>query len=137
MMLCFVSSSILLAALAYIKLLHVRTIAHYLFVLFYCSSLWHWWIQDSCSIQKEALCDKSQQLEAIIVIISCSTCCLVGPVKATWVCASFDSNLVIISCSTCCLIGPVKATWVCASFDSNLFITSCSTCCLDCYQAGP
>ena len=39
-----------------------------------------------------------------IVIISCSTCCLVGPVKATWICASFDSNLVIISCSTCCLI---------------------------------
>ena len=37
------------------------------------------------------------------VIISCSTCCLFGPVKATWVCASFDSNLVIISCSTCCL----------------------------------
>ena len=31
-----------------------------------------------------------------------------------------ESNLVIISCSTCCLIGPVKATWVCASFDSNL-----------------
>ena len=41
-----------------------------------------------------------------IVIISCSTCCLVGPVKATWVCASFDSNIVIISCSTCCLVGP-------------------------------
>ena len=47
-----------------------------------------------------------------LVIISCSTCCLVGPVKATWVCASFDSNLVIISCSTCCLVGPVKTTWV-------------------------
>ena len=31
-----------------------------------------------------------------IVIISYSTCCLVEPVKATWVCASFDSNLVII-----------------------------------------
>ena len=44
-----------------------------------------------------------------LVIISCSTCCLVEPVKATWVCASFDSNLVIISCSTCCLVGPVKA----------------------------
>ena len=44
-----------------------------------------------------------------LVIISCSTCCLVGSVKATWVCASFDSNLVIISCSTCCLVGPVKA----------------------------
>ena len=27
-------------------------------------------------------------------------------------------NLVIISCSTCCLVGPVKVTWVCASFDS-------------------
>ena len=39
----------------------------------------------------------------LIVIINCSTCCLVGPVKATWVCASFNSNLVIISCSTCCL----------------------------------
>ena len=47
------------------------------------------------------------------MIISCSTCCLVGLVKATWVCASFDSNLDIISCSTCCLVGPVKATWVC------------------------
>ena len=47
-----------------------------------------------------------------LVIISCSTCCLVGPAKATWVCASFNSNLVIISCSTCCLVGPVKATWV-------------------------
>ena len=33
-----------------------------------------------------------------LVIISCSTCCLVGLVKATWVGASFDSNLVIISC---------------------------------------
>ena len=30
-----------------------------------------------------------------LVIISCSTCCLVRAVKATWVCASFDSNLVI------------------------------------------
>ena len=57
---------------------------------------------------------------ANLVIISRSTCCLVGPVKATWICASFDSNLVIISCSTCCLVGQVKATWVCASFDSNL-----------------
>ena len=62
-----------------------------------------------------------------IVIISCSPCCLVGPIKATWVCASFDSNLVIISCSTCCLVGPIKASWVCASFDSNLVIISCST----------
>ena len=35
-----------------------------------------------------------------LAIISCSTCCLVGLVKATWVCASFDSNLVIISCRT-------------------------------------
>ena len=60
-----------------------------------------------------------------LVIISSSTCCLVGLVKAIWVCASFDSNLVIISCSTCCLVGPVKATWVCASFDSNLVIISC------------
>ena len=34
-------------------------------------------------------------------------------------------NLVIISCSTCCLFGPVKATWVCAIFDSNLVIISC------------
>ena len=58
-----------------------------------------------------------RQQDINLVIISCSTCCLVGPVKATWVCASFDSNLVIISCSTCCLVGPVKATWVCASFD--------------------
>ena len=66
----------------------------------------------------------------IQVIISCSTCSLVGPVRATWVCASFNSNQVIISCSTCCLVGPVKATWVCASFDSNLVIISCSTCCL-------
>ena len=33
-----------------------------------------------------------------LVIISCSTCYLVGPVKATWVSASFNSNLVIISC---------------------------------------
>ena len=57
---------------------------------------------------------------ANLVIISRSTCCLVGPVKATWVCASFDANLVIISYSTCCLVGQVKATWVCASFDSNL-----------------
>ena len=65
-----------------------------------------------------------------LVIISCSTYCLVRPVKATWVCASFDSNLVIISCSACCLVGPVKATWVCAGFDSNLVIISCSACCL-------
>ena len=65
-----------------------------------------------------------------LVIISCSTCCLVGLVKATWVCASVGSNLVIISSSTCCLVGPVKATWICASFDSNLVIISCSTCCL-------
>ena len=44
------------------------------------------------------------QLESLLWTyhISCSTCCLVGPVKATWVCASFDSNLVIISCSKYC-----------------------------------
>ena len=65
-----------------------------------------------------------------IAIISCSSCCLVGPVKATWACASFDSNLVTMSCSTYCLARPAKATWVCASFCSNLFIISCSTCCL-------
>ena len=51
-----------------------------------------------------------------LVIISCSTCCLVGLVKITWVCGSFDFNLVIISCSACCHVGPVKATWVSASF---------------------
>ena len=28
-------------------------------------------------------------------------------------------NIVIISCRTCCLVGPIKATWVCASFDSK------------------
>ena len=32
-------------------------------------------------------------------------------------CASFDSNLVIISCSTCGLVGSVKVTWACASFE--------------------
>ena len=35
------------------------------------------------------------------VIISCSTCCLVGLIRATWICASFNSIQVIISCSTC------------------------------------
>ena len=64
------------------------------------------------------------------VIISCSTCCLFGPVRATWVCASFNSNQVIISCSTCWLLGQVRAKWVCASFKSNQVIISCSTCCL-------
>ena len=64
-----------------------------------------------------------------LVIISCSTCCLVGLVKTTWVCGSFDFNLVIISCSTCCLVGLVKITWVCGSFDFNLVIISCSACC--------
>ena len=34
-----------------------------------------------------------------------------------YICRQQDINLVIISCSTCCLVGPVKATWVCASFD--------------------
>ena len=34
-----------------------------------------------------------------------------------YICSQQDINLVIISCSTCCLVGPVKATWVCASFD--------------------
>ena len=50
------------------------------------------------------------QLESLLWTyhISCSTCCLVGPVKATWVCASFDSNLVIISCSTTALTGPTR-----------------------------
>ena len=27
-----------------------------------------------------------------------------------------DCDLVIISCSTCCLVGLVKTTWVCGSF---------------------
>ena len=45
-----------------------------------------------------------------------------------WLCRKY--NLVITSCSTCCLVGPVKATWVCASFDTNLVIISCSNCCL-------
>ena len=58
------------------------------------------------------------------VIISCSTCCHYGPVRGTWVCASFNSDQVIISSSTCCLYGPVRATWVCASFNSNQVIRS-------------
>ena len=62
------------------------------------------------------------------VIFSCSTCCLVRPVRATWVCVSFNSNQVIFICSTCCLFGPVRVTWVCASFNSNQVIFSCSTC---------
>ena len=36
-------------------------------------------------------------------------------------------HLVIISCSTCCLVRSVKVTWVCASFDSNLVIEAAST----------
>ena len=35
---------------------------------------------------------RQQQRWESLVIISCSTCCLVRPVKATWVCASFDST---------------------------------------------
>ena len=66
----------------------------------------------------------------IQTITSCSTCCLFGPVRATWVSASLNSIQVIISCSTCCLFGTVRATWVCASFNSIQVIISCSTCCL-------
>ena len=41
--------------------------------------------------------EKRQASDFILVIISCSTCRLAGQVKATWVCASFDSNLIIIT----------------------------------------
>ena len=52
------------------------------------------------------------------VIISCSTCCPLECVRATWVGASFDYNKVIISCSTCCPLDRVRATWVGATFDT-------------------
>ena len=63
------------------------------------------------------------------VIFSCSTCCPLDRVRATWVGANFDYNKVIISCSTCCPLDRVRATWVGASFDYNKVIISCSTCC--------
>ena len=87
-------------------------------------SIWTFLLYKNNSVKKYIYSKFQRGVISYLVIISCSTCCLVGPVKATWVCASFDSNLVIISYSTCCLVGPVKVTWVCASFDSNLVIIS-------------
>ena len=49
------------------------------------------------SVKKYIYSKFQRAVISCLVIISCSTCCLVGPVKVTWVCASFDSNLVIIS----------------------------------------
>ena len=78
-MLYFVISSILLAVLASFKLLPMRMIAYHV-CFFYFSCLWHWWIQDPCSIYSGALCNKCQQLEAITTTKS-SIFYVVGVIK--------------------------------------------------------
>ena len=72
----YFSSSILLSALAF-KLLPVRTNAYHMCVLFYSSCLWHWWIQNPCSVNG-ALFDKSQRLETISVITKSSILYVAG-----------------------------------------------------------